>query len=123
MGARRLRGLKKIVEKIDGADGEMSKGGTIITGALGMAASGAAIGSAFGLPGAAIGGLAGAIYGVKDAFNQLQKAADAAAKRLQDVADANRERYRNFLIGERKRIAREETLAFIGSGELSDERL
>lgn len=123
MSARRLRGLKKIVEKIDGADGEMSEGGTVLASSLGWAGSGAAVGSAFGLPGALVGGLAGAIYGVKDGFDQLQKAADAAAKRLQDIADTNRENYRNFLIGERKRIVREETLESIGSGELSDERL
>lgn len=101
----------------------MSEGGTVLTSSLGWAGSGAAMGSAFGPAGTAIGALAGAIYGVKDGFDQLQKAADAAAKRLQDIADTNRERYRNFLIGERKRIVREETLASINGGELSDERL
>lgn len=69
LAARRLRGLKKIVEKVDGADGEMSEGGTVLASSLGWAGSGAAMGSAFGPAGTAIGALAGAIYGVKDGFD------------------------------------------------------
>lgn len=110
--------MKRLVGKIDGADGESSAFGTILSEGLGGAATGAMVGA--GNPAFIVGG---AIEGVVDGFKKVEDAAQAAAKRLQDIADTNRDKYRNFLIGEEKRIKREEILDSIKGGDLSVEQL
>lgn len=116
--ARRFKALKRMVDKMDGADGESSELGTVLSEGLGGAALGAMVGK--GNPAFIVGG---AINGVVDGFKKVEQAAKAAAQKLQDVANNNRREYREFLIGEQQRIAKEKTLESITGGTLTDAEL
>lgn len=81
--ARRFKAMKRVVDKIDSADGERSAFGTVLSEALGGAATGAMVG--MGNPAFIVGG---AIMGVVDGFKKVEDASKAAARALQDQADA-----------------------------------
>lgn len=116
--AGRFKAMKQLVDKIDGADGQRSEFGTVLSEGLGGAATGAMIGK-----GNLAAIVAGAIYGVIDGFKKVEDAAKAAAKAMQDQADANRKEYKDFLTNEQRELGRERTLKMIDAGNLSNSAL
>lgn len=115
LGKRFLRGGQLnasagLAESIFGQDSDVGK---VIGGGL----KGAAKGAVFG-PEAA---LVGAIKGVKDAFEELRKAADKAAQKLWDVATKDKKDFQGWYSGEMQKRAFEQQKEAIPS--LSNQEL